>query len=162
MHYLTLPMVPLAIAGALFLNKRWAAYAVPMGLILIKILMTQPAMVYLFITLGLLVITALTRKLNSLSGISLPKVALTAALGVVVYALASGFGVWILGACTGGERLYALNLSGLLASYKSGLAYTGFHLLKAVPTTLVLVQALEWLRQRNMALNLQRVISNKI
>jgi len=55
------------------------------------------------------------------------------------------------------ERLYALNFSGLLACYKAALPYAGIHFLKAVPLTLILVQAIQWFKQLNVVLNLQRL-----
>lgn len=162
MHYFLLPLVPLTIAGGIFLKKRFLAYGFPVVLTLIKILMTKVSAVYFFTALALWTVVFLTRKLNQGPKLSLPRVGLTAALGVVVYSIVSNFGVWIISGCVPGDRLYAFNLSGLLACYKGGLRYAGLHFLKAVPLTLVLVQVLDWMKRWNVALNLRRLISNKV
>ena len=162
MHYFLLPLVPLTIIGAIFLKKRFAAYGFPVVLTLIKMYTTKISAVYFFTGLALWAVVFLTRKLNSRNTISLPRVAGTAVLSVVVYSLVSNFGIWMIGGCAAGDKLYAFNLSGLLACYQSGLRYAGLHLLKAVPLTLVLVQVLDWMRRWNVAFNMQRVISNKV
>lgn len=161
MHYFLLPIVPLTIAGAIFFKKRFAAYGCAVVLTLIKMLMTRASLVYFFMGLGLLALVFIARKINNPERISLVRVAITAAVGVFVYALASNFGVWV-GACTPGERLYALNFVGFLECYKAALPYAGVHFLKAIPSTLVLVQALQWMKRWNVSLNLQRLISNKV
>jgi len=162
MHYFLLPMIPLTIAGAIFLKNRFAAYGFPVVLTSIKMFTTQVTPTYLFTALALLAIAFLTRKLNSSANISWVRVTGTAILGVFVYALVSNFGVWFFGGCEpGGERLYALNLSGLLACYKAGLPYAGVHFLKAVPSTLVLVQVVAWMKQWNVAQNVQRLLTGK-
>ena len=161
MHYFLLPLVPLTIVGAIFFKNRLAAYGFPVVLTLIKMFMTQVTPMYLFMALGLLAVVFAARKINQ-GKLSLMKVAGTAALGVFFYALASNFGVWFLGSCVPeAERLYAFNFSGLLACYKASLPYAGIHLLKAVPLTLVLVQIIDWIRQKNFVLSLQRLLLRK-
>ncbi len=162
MHYFLLPLVPLTIAEAIFFKKRFPAYGFPVVLTLIKMLITKVSAVYFFTALALWAVVFLTRKLNNVSQLSLPRIGLTAALGVLVYSIISNFGVWIISGCVPGDKLYAFNFSGLLACYKSGLAYAGIHFLKAVPLTLALVQILDWIKGWNVALNLQRLISNKV
>lgn len=162
MHYFLLPILPLTVVGAIFFKKRFLAYAFPVVLVLIKMLTTQVTPVYFFMALGLFAAVYMARKFNPASGISLRRVALVATAGVLFYALASNFGVWVMSGCVPGERLYEPNFSGLLACYRAALPYAGVHFLKAVPLTLVLVQAIQWLKQRNIALHSQRLISNKI
>ncbi len=159
MHYFLLPILPLTIVGAIFFKKRLAAYGFPIFLVLIKMLMTEVSAVYFFMGIGLFATVFMTQKLmKETSAISLPRVAIAAAAGVAIYALASNFGVWVLGGCVADhERLYALNFSGLLACYKAALPYAGIHFLKAVPLTLILVQAIQWFKQLNVVLNLQRL-----
>lgn len=161
MHYFLLPLIPLTIAGAIFFKSRIAAYGFPIVLTLIKIATTKVSLVYLFTALGLWAVVYLTRKLNSREKIFIPYVAMTAALGVLVYSLISNFGVWLISGCVPGDKLYAFNVSGLLACYKAAIPHAGVHFLKAVPLTLVLVQVLDWARRWNVAVNLQRFISNK-
>lgn len=157
MHYFLLPLVPLTIVGAIFFKSRLTAYGFPVVLTLIKMYTTQVTPTYLFMGLGLLAVVFTARKINQ-GRLSLMKVTGTAALGVLFYALGSNFGVWFFGSCIPEtERLYAFNFSGLLACYKVSLPYAGIHLLKAVPLTLVLVQVIDWIKQKNFAF-LQRII----
>lgn len=162
MHYFLLPVLPLTIAGAIFFKKRFAAYAFPVLLILIKMLSTQATPTYLFMVLGLFAVVFMARKLNHPSALSWLRLTGTAVAGVFLYALASNFGVWFFGGCVPGDRIYAFNVSGLLACYKAGLPYAGVHFLKAVPSTLLLVQILQSMKQWKAAFNLQRLISHKI
>ena len=157
MHYFLLPMVPLTIAGAIFFKKRIPAYGFAVVLVLIKMLMTRVSPIYFFMGLGLWAIVFIARKMNQLQEISLTRTVVIATAGVLIYALSSNLGVWLVG-CTG-ERQYAFNFAGLFACYKTSLPYAGIHFLKAVPLTIVLVQGLQWLKRRNVSVNVQRLIS---
>ncbi len=161
MHYFLLPMVPLTIAGALFFRKRFSAYSFPVLLTLIKVTMTRPSAVYFFTALALLTVVFLVRKMNNRSEVSWMKAAMMGLAGVFTYEVVSTLGIWMIGSCIPGERAHGFSFSGLLSAYQSALPYAGFHFLKAVPSTILLVLALQGMKRLNVALNLQRLVSGK-
>lgn len=149
MHYFLLPMIPLTILGAIFFKRGWVAYGFAVVLTLNKAVFTVVSPIYFFTALALAVVVHITRRYchQAAEVPSFKKLALLSAVGVVLYSLISNFGVWILGGCTpGSEPIYAMTLEGLFQCYKAGLPYAGLHLVKAVPTTIVLVWAVGWLK----------------
>lgn len=162
MHYFLLPMLPLTLAGALFFKKRIAAYGFPVVLTLVKMLLTAATPTYFYSGLGLIAVVFLIRRVNRQDEISLVKVAGYTISGVILFELFSNFGVWVVGGCVPGERHYALNFSGLFACYKAALPYAGTHLVKAIPASLVLVQAFQWLKNQKIGFVWQRLFTAKM
>ena len=135
-----LPMVPLTVTGALFFRNKISAYGLPVVLVLIKILLSEPSWVWMFIGAGLFVSVALVQKLKTVWGASLQAAAGYAILSVVSYELFANLGVWFAGgACTGGEALYASTFAGLIECYRASLPYSAIHFMRDVPMSILCV-----------------------
>jgi len=52
-----------------------------------------------------------------------PKVAIASIISLTVFHLWSNFGVWVMGNCLGGERMYSATLAGLIGVYQAGWSY---------------------------------------
>ena len=65
--------------------------------------------------------------------------------GEIIYEVIANFGVWVLAGCAPGDSLYALNFQGLVQCYSAALPYSGYHFLRDIPVTILLVKAIELL-----------------
>ena len=142
MFHLLIPLVPLAIAGALFLKRKSLAYGCPIILTLLKMLLTQISFIFLFTGLSLFLTVFLTRRLKEFLGESLIAVAAYAFIGVAIFELVSNFGVWLVGGCLSSEgSLYSLSFASLLECYREAFFYSASHFLRDVPLTVLVVKA---------------------
>lgn len=55
--------------------------------------------------------------------VTYPRMAVTSIISLTVFHLWSNFGVWVMGNCLGGERMYPATLAGLIGVYQAGWSY---------------------------------------
>lgn len=55
--------------------------------------------------------------------VSYPRMAIVSIISLTAFHLWSNFGVWVMGNCLGGERMYPATLAGLIGVYQAGWSY---------------------------------------
>lgn len=149
MFHTFIPLIPLSVAGAIFLKRRVFAYGLPVLLLLLKVALTQPSLIYVFMGAALLLAVFLVRKFRLQGGASLWTLAGVSFLAVLLFEGISNMGVWILGGnCTGeGALLYAYDVEGLVQCYRAALPYAASHLLRDMPLTVIAVSGIAFVRK---------------
>ncbi len=153
------PLIPLTLAGALFLKRKSLAYGFPVLLLLVKVLLTQFSVITFFTGAGLIFSVFLVRQIKNNWGISVWAVAGYASISVLIYELMSNLGVWIIGGCVPhNPPTYAHTFAGLFQCYGASIPYALRHFFRDVPISVFLIVTISFLSRFDLNLGkLKRV-----
>ncbi len=134
------PTLPVAFFAAIFFRNKFKVFAwiLPIIAEIIHYSVTTWSPVFFFTVAALLCAVAITQRITSFKGFSLPILALCAVISVVNFWFVSDFGVWFIGSCIPRQNYgYTANFQGLLLCWEAGLPFLFRSLAVNVPSGVI-------------------------